>query len=77
MKKGVIAVMAVDNLPCELPLDASEDFGDNLIDEVFPAMFSEDPDAIIERGSQTNLDGELMPLFKYLEEYVKGESVIK
>ena len=77
MKEGVIAVMAVDNLPCELPLDASEDFGDNLIDEVFPAMFSEDPDAIIERGSQTNLDGELMPLFKYLEEYVKGESVIK
>lgn len=74
-KEGVIAVMAVDNLPCELPLDASEDFGNNLIDEVFPAMFGEDPDSIIERGSQTNLNGELMPLFTYLEEYVNGTSV--
>ena len=26
-KENVIAVMAVDNLPCELPKDASEDFG--------------------------------------------------
>ena len=27
MKDGVVAVMAVDNLPCELPKDSSEDFG--------------------------------------------------
>ena len=32
-KDGVIAVMAVDNLPCELPKDASEDFGNELIKE--------------------------------------------
>jgi hypothetical protein len=30
-KEGVVAVMAVDNLPCELPQDASEDFGNELI----------------------------------------------
>ena len=33
-----ITVQAVDNLPCELPRDASEDFGRNLIDKVFPAL---------------------------------------
>src|SRR5690606_9002941 len=31
MQSNAIAVMAVDNLPCELPLDASEDFGNELI----------------------------------------------
>ena len=31
MNDNVIAVMAVDNLPCELPKkDASKDFGDSL-----------------------------------------------
>ncbi len=34
-----ITVQAVDNLPCELPKDASEDFGRNLIDRVFSGTF--------------------------------------
>jgi len=72
-KKGVIAVMAVDNLPCELPKDASEDFGNELIKHVLPAMIGEDSDQIIERASQTNLDGHLMPEFEYLKEYVAGK----
>jgi saccharopine dehydrogenase (NAD+, L-lysine-forming) len=70
--EGAITVMAVDNLPCELPKDASEDFGSEMINKVFPAMFGEDPDRIIERASQTNLNGELMPNFSYLEDYVAG-----
>jgi len=72
-KKGIIAVMAVDNLPCELPKDASEDFGNELIKHVLPAMIGNDPDRIIERASQTNLDGELMAEFAYLKEYVEGK----
>jgi saccharopine dehydrogenase (NAD+, L-lysine forming) len=71
-KEGVIAVMAVDNLPCELPKDASEDFGSQLIRNVFPALFGEDPDLIIERGSETNLNGELTSYFAYLSDYVEG-----
>jgi saccharopine dehydrogenase (NAD+, L-lysine forming) len=74
-KEGVIAIMAVDNLPCELPKDASEDFGSELIKFVFPALFLEDEDKIIERGSETTLTGELTPLFAYLHEYVHGASV--
>lgn len=70
--EDAIAVMAVDNLPCELPLDASEDFGNELIKEVFPSLLVEDKDGIIERGSETNLDGQLTEYFKYLEDYVAG-----
>lgn len=72
MDQQAIGVMAVDNLPCELPKDASEDFGRALIDRVFPHLFGEDTEGIIERASQTNLSGELMPDFAYLESYVAG-----
>ena len=70
--ENAIAVMAVDNLPCELPKDASEDFGNELLKNVFPALFGEDPDKIIDRASETNFDGELTEAFKYLEDYAKG-----
>ena len=72
-KDGVIAVMAVDNLPCELPKDASEDFGNELLDKILPSLFGEDSDTIIERGSQTDLNGNLMPNFTYLEDYLAGK----
>ena len=72
MNEGVVAVMAVDNLPCELPLDASEDFGNELIAQVFPALFGEDPTGIIERGSETDLSGNLTSNFAYLQDYVNG-----
>jgi alanine dehydrogenase len=72
MKEGVIAVMAVDNLPCELPKDASEDFGNELMKYILPALLVEDPDAIIARGSETNFDGQLTSDFLYLQPYVDG-----
>jgi alanine dehydrogenase len=71
-KEGVIAVMAVDNLPCELPLDASEDFGNELMRYVLPVLLKEDPDNIIGRGSETTLDGKLTDNFAYLQPYVDG-----
>ena len=64
--------MAVDNLPCELPLDASEDFGSELIKEVIPSLLGEDKDLIILRGSETTLNGELSEYFSYLEDYLAG-----
>ena len=72
LKEGIVAVMAVDNLPCELPKDASEDFGNELIKHVLPALLGDDPDRIIERASQTSLNGKLMPDFEYLTNYVQG-----
>lgn len=76
-KENVIAVMAVDNLPCELPKDASEDFGNALLELVFPAIYREDPDLIIARASETTLNGELSSYFSYLSDYVNGETTVK
>lgn len=73
MDEEAIAVMAVDNLPCELPRDASEDFGKELIKSILPPLLEDDPTDIIERGSETDLKGNLTSKFSYLEAYVKGE----
>jgi alanine dehydrogenase len=63
-----ITVMAVDNLPCELPRDASEDFGKDLLDKVIPFVIAEDAEGIIERGTIVQ-NGALMPNFSYLKGY--------
>jgi saccharopine dehydrogenase (NAD+, L-lysine forming) len=67
--KHVITVMAVDNLPCELPRDASEDFGKSLMERVFPALLDEDHTGLLERATIAR-DGHLMPLYEYLSDYV-------
>ena len=74
MKEGVIGVMAVDNLPCELPLDASIDFGEMFLEHVLEPLIGNDPDNIIGRASQT-LNGELTEHFAYLDDYVNGITV--
>ena len=71
-KEGVIAVMAVDNLPCELPKDASQDFGIMFIDHVLEPLLGNDPENIIERASETK-NGKLTERFSYLQEYVEGK----
>ena len=73
MSSDNIAVMAVDNLPCELPKDASGHFGSVLTEKVMPSLFGNDETGIIERGSQTDLEGNLMPRFAYLEDYLAGK----
>jgi hypothetical protein len=72
MQEGAIAVMAIDNLPCELPRDASEDFGNELLKHVLPCLFGKDPDEVIARGSQTTITGELTDGFSYLSKYIAG-----
>jgi saccharopine dehydrogenase (NAD+, L-lysine-forming) len=72
MQEGAIAVMAIDNLPCELPKDASEDFGNELLKHVLPCLFGKDPDDVIARGSQTTTTGELTEGFSYLSNYIAG-----
>jgi alanine dehydrogenase len=64
-----ITVQAVDNLPNELPKDASQDFGRNLIDKVFPSLFENDNEKIIERASITK-NGKLTERFAYLQNFV-------
>jgi alanine dehydrogenase len=65
-----IVVMAVDNLPCELPKDASEGFGQMFLDHVAPAFFNNDADDILKRA-QITADGRLTTRFNYLNDYIK------
>jgi alanine dehydrogenase len=64
-----IMVMSVDNLPCELPKDASEGFGEMFMKHVIPAFFNGDKDGILGRAKMTE-NGKLTPRFAYLQEYV-------
>lgn len=68
---GSIMVMSVDNLPCELPKDASEGFGEMFMEHVIPAFFNGDKDGILERAKITQ-KGKLTPRFAYLQDYVDG-----
>ena len=69
--KNAITVMAVDNLPCELPKDASEGFGDMFLDHVIPAFFNNDERGILKRAQITD-QGKLTKRFAYLQDYVNG-----
>ena len=69
--KNAITVMAVDNLPCELPKDASEGFGDMFLEHVIPAFFNNDADGVLERAKMTE-KGKLTDRFAYLQDYVDG-----
>lgn len=70
-KDEVITVMAVDNLPCELPKDASEDFGNELLEHIMPALLGADETAIIDRATICK-NGNLNTPYEYLRDYVKG-----
>lgn len=67
-----ITVQAVDNLPNELPKDASSDFGRNLIDKVFPSLLGDDVDGIVKRATITK-DGSLTERFSYLQDFADGK----
>ncbi len=65
---GSIAVMAVDNLPGELPRNASADFGETLQREVLP-YFLADTDQRIERATMTR-NGVLTKPYRFLRPFV-------
>ncbi len=75
MHPGSIMVMSVDNLPCELPKDASEGFGEMFMEHVIPAFFNGDKDGILQRAKITE-NGKLTPRFSYLQEYVDDLSPV-
>lgn len=68
---GTITVMSVDNLPCELPRDASEAFGRDLIERVLPSLLREDPEGMIARATIAE-NGRLGPLCDHLSAYAAG-----
>ena len=67
-----ITVMSVDNLPGELPRDASEDFGSKLASDVIPSMLGFSDPSVIERATITK-GGKLTEKFKYLKDFLDGK----
>ncbi len=69
---NTVMVMAVDNLPCELPKNSSEGFGDMFLKHVIPAFFNGDKDGILQRAKMTTFEGKLTERFSYLQNYADG-----
>ncbi|GAA4840022.1 NAD(P)-dependent oxidoreductase [Algivirga pacifica] len=67
-----ITVMAVDNLPNELPKDASASFGDQMLTYVLPNLLNGDKEGMIKNATITS-DGQLTNKFAYLQDYVDGK----
>ena len=64
-----LTIVAVDNLPCELPRDASESFGDQLSKNVIPTLLGKSESDIVS-GATIAEEGQLTEKYSYLEDYV-------
>jgi saccharopine dehydrogenase (NAD+, L-lysine-forming) len=64
-----LTVMAVDNLPCELPRNASRDFGRQMLDQFFPHLLGGDAAGVVARATIAS-GGQLQPRYTYLADYV-------
>ena len=65
-----LAVMAVDNLPSELPRDSSTEFGNGIVNEVIPYILGKDDGRIL--NSTIADKGRFLEKYTYLNEYIKS-----
>ena len=63
-----IDVMAIDNLPNELPRDASEDFGNMLLSKVIPRLLKKKSTTI--EGATIAKKGKLTKAYSYLTDFI-------
>lgn len=68
--KNTIDIMAVSNLPCELPYDASIAFGEQLIKYVMGNLLNAKNSRMIQSATITR-NGELTERYSYLKDYVE------
>jgi alanine dehydrogenase len=66
-----LTVMAVDNLPGELPRDASLDFGEALVERVIPELLGVEDTGMLERAAIAE-GGSLTSSYAYLQDYLEG-----
>ncbi len=66
---GVIDMMTIDNLPNEMPRDASESFGNQFINSVLGELLKDTESTVIQRATIA-VDGKLGEYFGYLQDYV-------
>jgi saccharopine dehydrogenase (NAD+, L-lysine-forming) len=71
MRPGNITVMSIDNLPGELPRDASLDFGRQLMRSTLYDLFAKSESPVIERATILK-NGQLTQGFSYLRDYLTG-----
>ncbi len=69
----VVTVMAVDNLPGELPRDAASDFGEALVAQVIPEITGERDTGMLARASIAE-HGKLTQPYSYLQDYLLGKT---
>jgi saccharopine dehydrogenase (NAD+, L-lysine forming) len=71
--EGNVLMMTIDNLPNELPRDASEFFGRQFVENVMPHLLEENylDEATIMSATMTR-NGKLTKKFSYLQEFVDG-----
>ncbi len=72
-RPGSVDVMAIDNLPSELPRDASAFFGRQLLGHIFPELLQGSQSEVIRRGTMTE-HGALTERFGYLQDWVQGHA---
>ena len=65
-----LAIMAVDNLPSELPRDSSTEFGDGIVNEVLPFMIEKDDGRILNATITHN--GQFLNKYQYLLNYINS-----
>ena len=65
-------VMSIDNLPNELSRDASQAFGEQLMDNVLPQLFGVAEGDMVERATIAT-EGGLGTHFQYLADYLAGK----
>ena len=72
--EGGVTMMTIDNLPNELPRDASAYFGEQFILNIIPELqnvMRGRKSKVLERATITK-DGHLTPRFEYLKDYVEN-----
>jgi len=67
---STIDIMAVGNLPNELPKDASNTFGEKMLEHCLPALVN-GGESVLTNGTMTK-NGELTERYKYLQDFVNG-----
>ena len=68
--KSNLAIMAVDNLPSELPRDSSTEFGNGIVSEVIPYLLGEDDGRIL--NSTIAMEGRFLEKYNYLYDYINS-----
>ena len=68
-RDGVVDVMAVDNLPNELPRDASQDFGEQFMAQVLNELLMPETSDMLHRATIAR-NGSLNEPFAYLDDYI-------